>query len=289
MINTWELPIAIQPGRGVHMGRKIIAGILIVVSAILLGVSIAGIVLVWTYKQPLTENATSWLQTVDRELEQAHTAVLDARFELERTLRLVEAAETGLAALKQEFAQVKTLFDDTTGFLDVQLLPGLKSSREKIDQAKATLQGLRDTLAQINSLGLLDLTIPGDELLADLIGSADSLNAQITGVEDVVKNASTFVSDAAYLMGSDFTDTKTSLQNFLVIVTDYDQKLTGWRSQVAGLLASLPGWILNTCIGLTLFLLWFGFSQVILILNGWTLWRRGDLPSGTARSGIQPK
>jgi hypothetical protein len=267
------------------MARKILSGTLIALSSILLILSIAGIGMIWIYKEPLTQDATDRLQAIDNDLGQAQTDFQNARLELERTLRLVEAAESSMGSLKDEFDQVKTLFDNTNGMLDNQLLPGLIASRGKIDQAKSTLQGLRDTLAKINSLPLLDLNLPGDKLLGDLIASADSLDAQIVHVEDMVKNASTFVSDASYLMGGDFTETKTNLTNLLSIVTDYDQKLTNWRTQIDGMLGSLPGWITGTSIGLTIFLLWFGFSQISLILHGLTLWQ-GDNPLAILRKPV---
>jgi hypothetical protein len=269
----WEQP---QIKKGLSIARKVMIWMLIAFSAIMLGLSMAGIGLVWIYKAPLMQNSTAWLQTIDGELAQAQTAFQNAKLELERTLRLVEDTETSMKALNTEFSTVKTLFDNTNGMLDNQLLPGLKATREKIDQAKSTLQGLRDTLATINSLPLGDLNLPGDQLLGDLIDSASSLDAQIVKVEDLVTNASTFVSDASYLMGADFTETKTNLQNFLAVVTEYDQKITNWRAEVANLLVSLPGWISTTATGLTFFLLWVGFSQVILILNGLALWHGRD-------------
>lgn len=258
------------------MARKISSGVLIGLGTLMLVLSIVGIGWIWINKQPLTQDAISRLQVVDQDLAHAQTAFQSARLELERTLRLVESAEASMLALKEEFSQVKTLFDNTTGILDDQLLPGLLNSRTKIDQAKSTLQGLRDTLAEINSLPWIDLNFPGDKLLGDLIASADSLDGQIVRVEDMVKSASTFVSDASYLMGSDFTETKTNLQNFLTIVNEYDQKLIDWRLQIAGLLESLPGWITGVSIGLTIFLLWFGFSQVSLILHGLSIWQGAD-------------
>jgi F0F1-type ATP synthase membrane subunit b/b' len=260
------------------MARKIISGTLIGLGSLLLVLSVVGIGAVWVYRQPLITNSTARLQTIDNDLAEAQSAFQSARLELERTLRLVESAEASMEALKDEFAQVKTLFDKTTGILDDQLLPGLLASRGKLDQAKTSLQGLRDTLTELNkSLQFLDLNLPGDKMLGDLIASADSLDGQIVRVEDLVNNASTFVSDASYLMGSDFTETKTNLNNFLAIVTEYDQKLIDWRVQVAELLASLPGWITGASIVLTLFLLWFGISQVSLILHGLA-----------ARQGVDP-
>ena len=64
--------------------HKISAGVLIVISAILLGLSISGIVMIWMWKEPLAQVSTSRLQTVDRDLAQAQYALQNAEFELER-------------------------------------------------------------------------------------------------------------------------------------------------------------------------------------------------------------
>ena len=37
-----------------------------------------------------------------------------------------------------------------------------------------------------------------------------------------------------------------------------------------------PGWIDNASISLTVFLLWFAFSQAGLFLIGFTAWKGGD-------------
>jgi F0F1-type ATP synthase membrane subunit b/b' len=258
--------------KGDSMVHKILAGILILISSVFLGLSIAGIAMIWMYKEPLVQVSTARLRSIDNELAQAQTALQNAELELERTLRTVEAAEASLATLKADFAQAKALFGDVNGSLENQLLPGLKASRGQIDQAKSSLLSLQASLKTLNSLPLLNLNLPGDQLLTELIASAGSLDAQITQVEDLVKKASTFMGDASYLMGGDLTETKNNLQNFLTVVKEYDLRLTGWRNQLATLIRSLPGWIESTSIGLTIFLLWFGFSQFSLILQGLSLW-----------------
>jgi disulfide bond formation protein DsbB len=258
------------------MLRKIIFGTLIIFSSILLGLSIAGIGLIWMYKEPFSQAATARLKAIDNELGQAQTALQTAEIELARTLRTVEAAEASLITLKADFAQAKILFGDVNGALDKQLIPGLKSTRENISQAKTSLQDLQKSLATINALPFINFNLPGDQLLENLITSAGSLDSQISQAEDLVKKASTFMGDASYLMGGDFTETKTGLQNFIVVVKQYDQKLTDWRAQIASLLGSTPGWIETASIVLTVFLLWFGFSQVSVILHGLTFWRGGN-------------
>lgn len=258
------------------MTRKVLSGILIGLSSILFILSIIGLVMLWVYKVPLTDRAMSQLRQIDTEMAQAQTALQNAKTEIERTQRIVDSAEASLSTLKDQLAQAKTLLGGLNGTLDNQLVPTLQASRDKISQVKGALVNLRSSLKQINSIPFMNLNLPGDETLANLIDLADSTDAQIVQAESLVQKASTFVNDASYLMGGDFTETKQNLQNFLAVITEYDQKIIGWRAQVGMLLGSLPGWINAASAILTIFLLWFAFSQASLFLHGLTLWRGGD-------------
>ncbi len=100
--------------------------------------------------------------------------------------------------------------------------------------------------------------------------------------------ASTFVSDTSYLLGGDLTETRASLQNFLVSVQDYEKKVTYWREQDQRLIAGAPRWIDETSIALTLFLLWFALSQFGLLLHGLNLRAGGDPLAGLRRKPSIP-
>lgn len=256
--------------------RKVLAGTLIGLSALLLVASLVGVVLAWGYNEPLTREATTRLQAVDAELAAAQTALGNAKSELERTLRIVETAEQTLMALKDELEQAKVLFGEVNGTLDEQLVPGLQASRARVDEVRQSLQDLRATLVQLNSLPFLGFSLPGDELLANLIATADSIDSDIANLQALAEKAAQFTDDASYLMGGDLGETKANLQNFLLVVNDYDLKLADWRAQVKTLLGALPGWLDTASLVLTVFLLWFGFAQFGLFLHGLTLWRGGD-------------
>jgi len=107
-----------------------------------------------------------------------------------------------------------------------------------------------------------------DEILTDLIDSANTIDTEIANAEDVAKRASTFVSDTSYLLGGDLTETRDSLQTFLEAVEEYQVKVMEWHEQVADLVDALPVWIDRASIYLTIFLLWFGLSQFGLLLHG---------------------
>ncbi|MEI7847947.1 MAG: hypothetical protein WCK35_19255 [Chloroflexota bacterium] len=254
------------------MIRKLIAGILIVISILILGLSIAGISLIWMFKEPLTQTSSVQLKKLDLQLGQVQTTLQNADLELERTLRIVIDAEKSMLTLKTEFINAKAVFGEMNGTMDTKLIPDLKNIRANIAQAKNTLQELLATLNQINALPFTNIKLPGDKLLTDLINSTDSLDFQIIQVEELGKKASTFAGDASYLMGFDFSETKRNLNEFLTAIHEYDQKLTAGRSQLTWLTQSLPGWIKTVSIGTILFLVWFGISQFGLIIHGLAFW-----------------
>lgn len=258
------------------MARKILAYTLIILSSILLLASLVGIGAAWFYNEPLTHEATSQLQDIDHELELAQTTLDSTHTELERALRLVDAAQAALEKLAAQSESAESLFDGIQSSLDDKLLPELKTTRERIDSARTALENLRGLLQTISAIPFIGINIP-DQIVTDLIASADAIDTEIANAEDVAKQASTFVSDTSYLLGGDLTETRDSLQTFLKAVEEYQDKVADWRAQIADLIASLPKWIDNTSIGLTIFLFWFGLSQFGLLLHGRMI-LRGENP-----------
>ena len=259
------------------MARKFFAGILIALSALFLVLSIVGIGAVWFYNEPLTREVTGQLKEIDNELAQAEATLVSSEKELQRALRIVDAAHTALEKLTQKTESAESLFEGIQSTLDDRLLPELKTTRTRIDAARATLENLQALLAQVSSfIPGIDLNVL-DKSLADLISSARSLDTEIANVEVLATQASTFVSDTSFLLGGDLSETRDSLQNFLSAIQDYEKKVAGWREQDKQLLAGTPKWIDQASIILTIFLVWFGLSQFGLLLHGLSV-QRGTNP-----------
>ena len=265
------------------MARKILIGTLIVLSSTLLVLSVVGIVLAWAYNEPLTKVTTARLQEADTQLAQIQTDLRDAKTEVERALRIIQSAEDALASLTQQTTDAKQLLEDVNSTLDDQLIPGLETTRANITEVRGTLEDLRAALEQVNSLPFVNLTIPGDELLASIIDQVNELDSGIADVQDLAQRASTFISDTSYLLGGDFNETRQQLEDLLLVLNEYDQKAAGWRGQIAALIESAPRWIDNASLSLTAGLLWFAFSQFGLILHGLGM-KRGIDPLDVLRT-----
>jgi uncharacterized phage infection (PIP) family protein YhgE len=258
------------------MARKIFSGIFIVLGAIFLVLSVVGIGAAWYYNEPLTREAISRLRDINTELSQAQVGLQSSQMELERALRIVDATEKALEKLSDQSSGAKGLLGNIQSTLDDRLLPELKTTRQRLVAARDALENLRNTLEGFGSLLSIDLNMP-DKVLTDLIDSANSLDTEIADVEEIAQQASTFVNDSSFLLGGDMTQTRKSLEDFLAATQEYEQKVTGWRKQVADLIEKTPKWIDQASIILTIFLLWFGISQFGLVLHGLSM-QRGDDP-----------
>jgi chromosome segregation ATPase len=258
------------------MARKILSGLLIALSAILLVLSVVGIGAIWFYKGQVTREATGRLTEIDSQLAQAEATLQSSEKELQRALRIVDGAQTALEKMAKQTGSAKSLFDSIQGTIDEQLLPDLKTTRTRIDSARTTLESLQAVLKGLSSfIPGLDLNAPAKSL-SDLIASTHSLDTEITNVEALATQASTFVSDTSFLLGGDFTETRTSLQNFITYIQEYQTKVAGWRAQDKDMLEKTPRWINQASIILTIFLLWFALSQFGLLLHGLNMQRGAD-------------
>jgi uncharacterized phage infection (PIP) family protein YhgE len=258
------------------MVRRIFAGILILLSAILLVVSLVGIGAIWYYKEPLTREATGQLKEVDLELALAQATLKSSAQELQRALRIVDATQAALEKLTEQTDSAGSLLDTIQSTLDDRLLPELKTTRSRIVEARATLENLQTILTGVsNFIPGVDLNVP-NSTLTNLIDSAESLDTEIANMEVLATQASTFVSDTSYLLGGDLTETRDSLQSFLSAIQDYEKKVARWREQSTDVLENAPRWIDQASIILTVFLFWFGLSQFSLLLHGVAMQRGVD-------------
>jgi F0F1-type ATP synthase membrane subunit b/b' len=253
------------------MLRRIFAGILILLSAILLVLSFVGIGAIWYYKEPLTREVTGQLTEVDRELALAQATLKSSEKELQRALRIVDSAQAALEKLTEQSDSAESLLERIQNTLDDRLLPELKTTRGRILEARTTLENLQSVLSGVSSfIPGVDLSLPSTTL-ANLITSTQSLDTEIANMEVLATQASTFVNDTSYLLGGDLTETRDSLQSFLTAIQDYEQKVARWRDQGADILENTPRWIDQASIALTVFLVWFGLSQLGLLLHGLAL------------------
>ncbi len=259
------------------MARKIIAYTLISLSSLFLVLSLLGIILAWAYNASITEKAVAQLTRIDAQLSQIQTDLRNAKAEVERALRLIQSAEEALASFSQQPKPANQVLEEVSKTLSEGLIPNLATTRTQISEIRQTLKDLLVTIEQLNAIPFINLQIPGEDLLSEVISNAESLDTEIENMQALAEKTAVFISDISYLLGGDFESTKQNLQNLLQALQGYDTQISGWRQQTKTLIASTPRWVDNASISITFFLLWFALSQFGLLLHGLSL-RLGDNP-----------
>ena len=262
------------------MMRKILSWMLIILSVVSLLASAAGIVAALALNEPLTRRGLDQLAAIDSELRLGEEALNKSHEEIERALQILDSTEAALNQFTKNDPQA--FFADVQTQLNDELLPELGTARERLISARDTLQDLRLLVFGINVAPFVSVNV-SDEMLTDLIDSADALESQIGGIGDLAEQASVLLKDASQLFGGNLAESRESLQGFLADVEAYQQKVKGWREQVAYLQESLPLWLDLVSTFLTIFLLWFGLSQISLFLHGRAI-LRGENPWEGLRS-----
>jgi exonuclease VII small subunit len=128
------------------MFPRFLSRALIVLGALFLVLSVSGIAAIWIFRTRVTNEALARLESIDQQLSQAQSDLDNGKSELQRTLRIVDAAQTSLDSLKQQLVTAKQLTDQVNGVLNGDLIPGLQGVRGKIDQLRGTIQNLRNSL-----------------------------------------------------------------------------------------------------------------------------------------------
>lgn len=259
------------------MARKTLTYTLIGLSSLFLVLSLVGIIAAWAYNTPLTEKATAQLTNIEAQLSQIQTDLRSAKGEVERALRLIQSAEDALASFSQQPKPANQVLEEVSKTLSEGLIPSLATTRVQISEIRQTLKDLLATIEQLNSIPFINLQIPGEDLLREVISNSNALDTEIENMQALVEKTAVFISDISYLLGGDFESTKQNLQNLLQVLQGYDSQLSDWREQVKMLIESTPKWIDNASISFTFFFLWFGLSQFGLLLHGLSL-RLGDNP-----------
>ncbi len=255
------------------MARKILSWMLIIFSGTSLLLSAVGIVAALALNEPLTRAALSRSNEIDAELRLGEEALENAHDELERALQVLDSTEAALNQFTQNDPQA--FFADVQTTLNDELLPELEIAQERLITARDTLENLRLIVFGINVAPFVSVNV-SDEMLTDLIDSADAFESQIGDISELAEQASVLLDDASQLFGGDLNESRESLEGFLAGVEEYQGKVKGWRAQVADLMNSLPAWMDYASLFLTFFLLWFGLSQASLLLHGRAILRGED-------------
>jgi len=275
--------------------RRLLGIFVMVAGVIGLALSLTGLIGVWVVRPTLQRTVSDTMSTLSGSLDTSLEVMTLTGQALEATSGSVEALSGMLAATAntvEETQPVITQAEDLMGLTLPDMFDSAVNSLEAASQAatslESTVRALDTFRAGISANPLLRSFIPADiqpyepeESLARSLGRlARGLEDMPPLFEDMSSSLNTAGENLGLVradletMSTNIEEISSSLSGYLEMIDRSGQQLSQLQSQMAAAEASLPRTLTLVAVVLTLFFAWMLAAQIVILSQGWELYRR---------------
>jgi len=275
--------------------RKILGIAVIVAGVAGLLLSLAGLVGVWVYKPRLTQTLESVITTLDASLTTSQETLVVTEQALRATINSVAALQTTIEATASSVSDSKPLISQLTEFLGSQLPDSIGAARSSLDAAQSgakvldgAIESLNGFRATISSSPLLSAIIPVSppdtkaidkplyEALGEVSTNLESLPSMFSEMSQNMDTASgnlDTIEVGLTTMATNVGGITTSLESYAGMLGNSKQSMQNLQAQLSAWQTSLGQMMTIAAIVLTVFFLWLLAAQVVILSQGWELFK----------------
>ena len=257
--------------------KPILGLLLLILSVIFFLISLGGLIGVWVSNQSLTERVQTSIENTSSDLEGAAAAIELSKEQLISAQAQIDLLQTILETLGLNAAEDLNRLADIVGTVEDTLMPVIDNVASGIDTLSEALLNIIDTVERINELPLVNIQIPGMEIIEEGARQLENLQTQIEEGGGKIEQLSQTTQDTIDSLTTGFSELETSISALTDTLETYEVKSRDAQAQLDYLGTNLPTWIDAASIILTLLLVWLGFSQVGLFILGWSFYKGQDL------------
>ena len=256
--------------------NRILAGLTLLLAAVVLLLGLVGGVGVWVVKGPVTARATQVFARVEAALDVADQGLEQVKASLDRAAGRLSEAREEQRKLAQEPQRAGAMRRMVASKVQRMVAPDLGAANEKLHTVAEAAVVVNSVLEDLGNLPLLsasgldlDRLTEMNRRLADvgpaawelsrLLGepswSPDSIDNQAFRVEQAVKTIQSRIAD-------------------------YEPQLAQVRQRTEGLKARTLPWITPASVVISLTCFWVALSQISLMAHAITWWKRAGDASG---------
>jgi chromosome segregation ATPase len=257
--------------------RRILAAIVMAISALMLLASLAGIAGAWIMRAQLATSllgvvtaAESRVATMEQGLGQLDTALNRARDQVTAIERQVQS----LGADAEENRPLVTAISDALG---LDLAPLVERARDLVTTMRETTAALNGTIEAINAIPFVSVPVPEMERLNKLSQDVEDFTTAVQEVRTAVdERRSEVIEGTVALITGPITRIGGSLDDAQAVVSGYRQRLGAIQDGLVALKRAIRRALTASAVGVTLVMLWIALSQAGLMVHGWRFYSGRD-------------
>ena len=261
-----------------HTLKRILSVIVMVISALMLVLSLAGIAGTWIVRGQLATGlegiataAETRAEAVQRELDRLSATLAQAHDE-------VVSIEQQAQALGADLEQNKLLLTAISDKVGLELRPLFDKAGEIVTTIRETVAAVNSIVEGINALPFVTSPVAELEKLNQLSQDLDGLVKEIQDLRTAIdQRQSEIVQGTVALVTTPTSQIGNTLEAMQATVLDYSQEIDRLQERLSSLRSSVGRGLTWGAVILTLILLWFAVSQVGLAVLGWRAFLGQDL------------
>jgi hypothetical protein len=266
-------------GDPIRVCKRILSGLLLLLTAAVLLLSLAGGVGVWVVRGRVAAKAAWVFERVDSTLDVAEQGLGQVKTSLARAAERLDKAreeQRELARQPQRPAAARRFLART---VQQQVAPELDNAHEKLHTVAEAAAVVNSVLEDVGNFPLLSAAGLELDRLAEINGSLSRVESSAW---ELVRLLGEPEAEAGSDAGVRLSQVDRTLKTVRGLVAEYEPQLAQVRQRAEGLRSKTLSWITPAAIILSLSCLWVALSQVSLLAHAWSWWKRsGGNPTAT--------
>jgi hypothetical protein len=261
-----------------HNLKRILAVIVMVISALVLVLSLTGIAGVWIVRAQLATDLVNIATEAEVRATRAKRGLdlLDAA--LTRAHDQVAGVEREVQAFGADLEQNRPLLNAITDKLGIEIVPLFDTAREAMTTIRETVTAVSGAIEAINAIPLISLPVPELEKVEKLAQDVESLHTQVQDLRTSIdQRRSEIIQGTVSIVTTPTSQISSTLGEMQTTVSGYSQQLGALQEGLSTFKAEIGGKLAWGAVILTLILLWLAFSQIGLLVLGWRFFSGRDL------------
>lgn len=263
-------------GSAMSLGlRKILAFLIVCLTALGILISLFFLIQVWRYRQPVSEKLQSSVSQFSSVLQITD----DGLSVIDQVVKNVYTSTMYLNAATNAFSQTvqsTSQFMDSAGtFVGDNLLSTITNTQTALGSAQASAKVIDNILGTMSRIPLIGITYnpstPLNIALGDVSSSLDPLQTTLKDFQTNLKVTSTNMqefSDQISDLNKNILSIQTNLDQAQITIHEYRSQIASLKSWLLNVETNLPTWITIIAWIISLIIIWLVIIQISLMLQG---------------------